>query len=165
EERPLPEVELVDLRQEFQQTGEDRVFSRRLLEEVEQRLTLHEQAIILLNRRGYSAVVLCRSCGESVQCKNCAIAMTHHKGSPRLECHYCNFRLPVPKVCPKCGSEHIYFLGSGSEKVEERLHSAFPTARVGRLDRDTVRGRYDFERVLNQLNSGEIDLLVGTQMV
>jgi primosomal protein N' (replication factor Y) len=165
EERPLPEVELVDLRQEFQATGEDRVLSRRLLEEIAERLTKKEQVIILLNRRGYSAVVLCRECGETVQCKNCAIAMTHHKGSPRLECHYCGYRIPVPHVCPKCQSEHIFFLGTGSEKVEEHLHAAFPQARIGRLDRDTVRGRHDFERVLNQLNSGEIDMLVGTQMI
>ncbi|MCU1309171.1 MAG: primosomal protein [Candidatus Angelobacter sp.] len=165
EARPMPEVEIVDLRQEFQQTGEDQIFSRRLLEELGQRLVLGEQAIVLLNRRGYSAVVLCRSCGETVQCKNCAIAMTHHKGSPRLECHYCGYRLPVPHICPKCNSEHIYFLGTGSEKVEDRLHTAFPQARIGRLDRDTVRGRHDFERVLNQLNAGELDILVGTQMV
>ncbi|HUR36841.1 MAG TPA: primosomal protein N', partial [Terriglobales bacterium] len=165
EDRPLPEVELVDLRLEYQQTGEEHIFSRRLMEEVQDRLTRKEQAIILLNRRGYSAVVLCRSCGETVQCKNCAIAMTHHKGSPRLECHYCGYRIPVPHVCPKCQSEHIYFLGTGSEKVEEELHRAFPQARVGRLDRDTVRGRHDFERVLNQLNAGDIDLLVGTQMI
>jgi primosomal protein N' (replication factor Y) (superfamily II helicase) len=163
--RPLPEVELIDLRMEFQQTGQDEIFSRRLIEEVQQRIAGGEQAILLINRRGYSAVVLCRTCGETVQCKNCAIAMTHHKGSPRLECHYCNYRQPVPHRCPKCESEHIFFLGTGSEKVEERLHQAFPTARIGRLDRDTVRGRHDFERVLNQLNAGDIDLLVGTQMV
>jgi primosomal protein N' (replication factor Y) len=163
--RPLPEVEVIDLRLEFQQTGQDEIFSRRLIEEVQQRIAGGEQAILLINRRGYSAVVLCRSCGETVQCKNCAIAMTHHKGSPRLECHYCNYRQPVPHRCPKCESEHIFFLGTGSEKVEERLHQAFPTARIGRLDRDTVRGRHDFERVLNQLNAGDIDLLVGTQMV
>ncbi|MBI2682177.1 MAG: primosomal protein N' [Acidobacteriales bacterium] len=164
-DRPLPEVEIVDLRREFQETGEDQLFSRRLIEEVQQRVQAGEQAIILMNRRGYSAVVLCRACGQTVQCKNCAIALTHHKGSARLECHYCGFRAAVPKKCPQCESEYVYFLGSGTEKVEERLHAAFPTARIGRLDRDTVRGRYDFERMLNQLDSGEIDLLVGTQMV
>jgi len=152
--RPLPEVELVDQRREFQETGKEEMFSRP-----------GGQAILLMNRRGYSAAVMCRSCGETVQCRNCAIAMTHHKGSPRLECHYCNFRQPVPSVCPKCQSEHVFFLGAGSEKVEEQLHAAFPTARIGRLDRDTVRGRYDFERVLNQLDAGELDLLVGTQMI
>lgn len=165
EQRPMPEVELVDLRQEFQQTGEDQIFSRRLVQEVKERMEKGEQAIILLNRRGYSAVVLCRSCGETVQCQNCAIALTHYKNSPRLECHYCAFRQPVPLRCPKCQSEYIYFLGSGSEKVEERLHEVFPAARIGRLDRDTVRGRHDFEHMLNRLNAGEIDLLVGTQMV
>lgn len=166
EQRPLPEVELIDLRQEFQQTGQaENIFSRRLIAEVQDRLARGEQAIILLNRRGYSAVVLCRACGETVQCQNCAIALTHHKGSPRLECHYCGYHERVPHVCPKCQSEYIYFLGAGSEKVEEQLHSSFPTARIGRLDRDTVRGRYDFEHMLNRLNAGEIDLLVGTQMV
>ena len=165
EQRPLPEVEIVDLRQEFQQTGQEQIFSRRLIEEVTARLHAGEQAIILLNRRGYAAVVLCRACGETIQCKNCAIAMTHHKGAARLECHYCGYRVPVPHMCPKCASDHIFFLGTGSEKVEERLHAAFPQARIGRLDRDTVRGRHDFERVLNQLNAGEIDLLVGTQMI
>jgi len=165
EQRPMPEVELVDMRGEFQLTGQDQIFSSRLMEEVNERLALGEQAIILLNRRGYSSVVLCRSCGETVQCKNCAIAMTHHKGTPRLECHYCGYKITVPHICPKCQSEHIFFLGTGSEKVEERLHASFPTARIGRLDRDTVRGRHDFERILNQLNAGEIDLLVGTQMI
>jgi primosomal protein N' (replication factor Y) len=121
--------------------------------------------MVLLNRRGYSSVVLCRSCGETLQCKNCTIAMTFHKSAHRMECHYCNYRQAVPKLCPKCSSEHIYFLGTGSEKVEERLHEAFPQARIGRLDRDTVRNRHDFERVLNQFHSGEINLLVGTQMI
>jgi len=165
EQRPLPEVELVDMRAEFQQTGEDQVFSRRLVEEIRERLERGEQAMILLNRRGYSPVVLCRSCGETVQCKNCAIAMTHHRRAQRLMCHYCGYRAPVPKVCPKCGREYIYFLGTGSEKLEDLLHGAFPTARIGRLDRDTVRGREDFERVLSALHAGELDLLVGTQMI
>src|SRR5438270_8503145 len=134
--------------------------------------------MILLNRRGYSAVVLCRSCGETMQCINCAVGLTHHKGtvSPaaltrrvragqRLECHYCGYRTSVPNLCPKCNSEHLYFLGAGSEKIEEALQEAFPEARIGRLDRDTVRSRHDFERVLNQLHGGELDLLVGTQMI
>jgi len=121
--------------------------------------------MILLNRRGYSPVVLCRSCGETVQCKNCAIAMTHHRRAQRLMCHYCGYQAPVPKICPKCGSEYVYFLGTGSEKLEDLLHGAFPTARVGRLDRDTVRGREDFERVLSALHAGDLDLLVGTQMI
>jgi len=165
EQRPLPEVELVDMRAEFQQSGEERVLSHRLIEEVRQRLDRGEQAMILLNRRGYSPVVLCRSCGETVQCQNCAISMTHHRRAQRLMCHYCAYQAPVPKVCPKCASEYVYFLGTGSEKLEDLLHGAFPTARIGRLDRDTVRGREDFERVLSALHAGELDLLVGTQMI
>jgi primosomal protein N' (replication factor Y) len=165
ERRPLPEVEVIDMKAEFHVTGEDQLFSRRLVEEVSERLTRGEQAIILLNRRGYSSVVLCRACGATVQCKNCAISMTFHKGGYRLECHYCGYKQPVPKVCPKCQSEYIHFLGAGSEKVEERLHGAFPGARIGRLDRDTVKSRHDFERVLNQFHANEINLLVGTQMI
>ncbi|HWX54935.1 MAG TPA: primosomal protein N' [Verrucomicrobiae bacterium] len=165
ERRPLPEVEIVDMKMEFHQTGEDRIFSRRLIEEVSERLERGEQAMVLLNRRGYSSVVLCRACGETLQCKNCTISLTFHKAGYRMECHYCGYRQAVPKVCPKCASEHIYFLGAGSEKVEERLHEAFPQARIGRLDRDTVRTRHDFERVLNQFHAGEINLLVGTQMI
>jgi primosomal protein N' (replication factor Y) (superfamily II helicase) len=165
ERRPLPEVEVVDMKFDFQQSGEDHIFSRQLIEEVTERLSRGEQALILLNRRGYSSVVLCRSCGETLQCKNCTIALTFHKSGYRMECHYCGYRQAVPKVCPSCASEYIFFLGAGSEKVEERLHEAFPQARIGRLDRDTVRTRHDFERVLSQFHAGEINLLVGTQMI
>ncbi len=165
ERRPLPEVEIVDMRFEFKQSGEDKLFSRQLVEEVSGRLERAEQAMILLNRRGYSSIVLCRACGETLQCVNCSIAMTFHKAGYRMECHYCGYKRAVPKTCPKCESEYIYFLGAGSEKVEERLHAAFPQARIGRLDRDTVRTRHDFERVLNQFHAGEINLLVGTQMI
>jgi primosomal protein N' (replication factor Y) len=91
--------------------------------------------------------------------------MTHHKRSHRMVCHYCGFTTPVPKVCGECGSEYVQFLGTGSEKLEELLHGLFPQARIGRLDRDTVRGREDFERALNALNQGDLDLLVGTQMI
>ncbi|HWZ46082.1 MAG TPA: primosomal protein N' [Candidatus Saccharimonadales bacterium] len=165
ERRPLPLVEVIDMKAEFQVAGEDQIFSRRLVEEVSERLARGEQAMVLLNRRGYSSVVLCRACGETIQCKNCAIAMTYHKAGYRLECHYCGYKQAVPKVCPKCQSEHVFFLGAGSEKVEERLHAAFPRARIGRLDRDTVKTRHDFERVLNQFHANEINLLVGTQMI
>ena len=165
EQRPLPEVEIIDMRQEFQETGHEQVISRKLAEEIKERLERKEQVMVLLNRRGYSPVVLCRACGKTLECKNCAIAMTHHKRSRRMECHYCGYRAPVPKACVHCGSEYVYFLGTGSEKLEELLHGMFPQARIGRLDRDTVRGRDDFERALNALNDGELDLLVGTQMI
>jgi primosomal protein N' (replication factor Y) len=165
EQRPLPEVEIVDMRLEFQETGKEQVISRKLAEEIKQRLDRKEQVMVLLNRRGYSPVALCRACGNRLECRNCAIAMTHHKRSNRMVCHYCGFMAPVPKVCGECGSEYVYFLGTGSEKLEVLLHGLFPQARIERLDRDTVRGNEDFERALNALNEGELDLLVGTQMI
>ena len=165
EQRTLPEVELIDMKLEFQETGQEQVISRKLAEEIRERLARKEQVMILLNRRGYSPVALCRACASRMECRNCAVAMTHHKKSNRMVCHYCGFEAPIPKVCGDCGSEYVYFLGTGSEKLEELLHGMFPTARIGRLDRDTVRGKEDFERVLGALNEGELDLLVGTQMI
>jgi len=165
EQRPLPEVEIIDMRQEFQETGHEQVISRKLTEEIKERLSRHEQVMVLLNRRGYSPVVLCRTCGKTLECKNCAIALTHHKRARKMQCHYCGYTAPVPQHCIHCGSEYVYFLGTGSEKLEELLHGLFPEARIGRLDRDTVRGRDDFERMLAGMDAGEIDLLVGTQMI
>lgn len=173
--RPLPEVELIDMRSEFQQTGQESLFSRSLIEQTKAALERDEQAIILLNRRGYSFAVICRACGEKLECQNCAIALTHHKPpaedagpareGQRLECHYCGFRRTVPSRCPKCDSEHLYYLGAGSQQGEQRLAEIFPGARIGRMDRDTVRGRHDLERLLSRLHSAEINLLVGTQMI
>jgi primosomal protein N' (replication factor Y) (superfamily II helicase) len=165
EKRPLPEVEILDMRAEFQRTKKEEVLSQKLVEEIGECLARGEQAMILLNRRGFSSFVLCRSCGETVQCRNCAIAMTYHKREHRLICHYCGFVRPAPKTCPKCGSEYVQYLGTGSEKLEQILHGLFPQARIGRLDRDTVRGRDDLERILSALHAREIDLLVGTQMI
>jgi primosomal protein N' (replication factor Y) len=165
EHRPLPEVEVVDMRLEFQETGREQVISRKLAAEIQERLDRKEQAMVLLNRRGYSPAVLCRTCGKKLECKNCAIALTHHKREHKMVCHYCGYLAPVPKSCPHCGSEYVYFLGTGSEKLEELLHGMFPQARIARLDRDTVRGHEDFERTLNALNEGELDLIVGTQMI
>jgi primosomal protein N' (replication factor Y) (superfamily II helicase) len=165
EQRPLPEVEIVDMRQEFQETGHEQVISRKLTAEIKDRFDRQEQVMVLLNRRGYSPVVLCRSCGKTLECSNCAIALTRHKREQKMVCHYCGYVAPVPKACVHCGSEYIYFLGTGSEKLEELLHGMFPQARIARLDRDTVRGHEDFERTLNALNEGELDLIVGTQMI
>ena len=173
--RSLPTVELVDMRTEFKETGKEDIFSRPLVAETQATLDRGEQVMILLNRRGYSFTVLCRSCGEKIECENCAIAMTYHKPSAqadlhahagdRLQCHYCGFRRSVPKLCPKCQSEHLFYLGAGSQQGEERLQELFPGARIGRMDRDTVRGRGDMERLLTRFYSGEINLLVGTQMI
>jgi primosomal protein N' (replication factor Y) len=173
--RPLPEVQLVDMREEFREVGKEQIFSRSLIEQTQTALDRGEQALILLNRRGYSFAVMCRACGEKLECENCAIALTHHKPSEedggmaregqRLECHYCGFRRTVPPRCPKCDSEHLYYLGAGSQQGEEKLQEIFPGARIGRMDRDTMRGRGDLERLLARLHSGEVNLLVGTQMI
>ena len=165
EQRPLPEVEIIDMRQEFQETGHEQVISRKLAAEIKERFDRNEQVMVLLNRRGYSPLVLCRTCGKTLECQNCAIALTHHKREHKMVCHYCGYTAPVPKACVHCGSEYVYFLGTGSEKLEELLHGMFPQARVARLDRDTVRGHEDFERTLNALSDGELDLVVGTQMI
>ncbi len=175
--RQLPKVESIDMRQEFRQTGSEQLFSRRLIEETQATLDRGEQVILLLNRRGFSAVVMCRSCGEKLECENCSISLTYHKGGEerslngearvgqRMECHYCGYRRGVPSKCPKCESDHLYYLGAGSQQGEERLQELFPGARIGRMDRDTVRSRGDMERMLSKLHSGEINLLVGTQMI
>lgn len=174
-QRAMPEVSLIDMRQEFNETGHNHLLSRAMITEVEATLARGEQAMLLLNRRGFSFVAMCRACGEKLECENCAIALTHHKqagdldaeavAGQRLECHYCGFRRTVPKRCPKCDSEHLYFFGVGSQQGEQRLRELFPNARIGRMDRDTMRTHHDFERILGQLHRGDINLLVGTQMI
>src|SRR5271157_1896614 len=154
EERPMPMVELIDMRQEFLETRKQATFSRKLEEAIGQRLENGEQTIVLLNRRGFSSFVACRSCGERVECMNCSVTLTFHKRDRRLLCHYCGYAEKVPSVCPKCSSEHIYFLGVGSERVEEELHRAFPAARIARLDRDTVTGKRQYETILHDFREG-----------
>jgi primosomal protein N' (replication factor Y) len=176
--RPLPDVALIDMRREFAETGHDHLVSRSLKDEIEATLGRGEQAMLLLNRRGYSFVAMCRACGEKLQCDNCAIALTHHKShlamddgpavqtaGQRLECHYCGFRRSVPKRCPQCDSDHMYFFGIGSQQGEERLQEMFPHAHIARMDRDTMRNHRDYQRILARLQSGEVNLLVGTQMI
>ena len=165
EERPMPTVELIDMRQEFLETRKQATFSRKLLDAIGERLDNGEQTIVLLNRRGFSSFVACRACGERVECINCSLTLTYHKRDRRLLCHYCGYAEKVPSVCPKCASEHIYFLGLGSERVEEELHRAFPAARIARLDRDTVTGKRHYETILQDFREGNYDILVGTQMI
>jgi primosomal protein N' (replication factor Y) len=165
EARPMPRVELIDMRQEFLETRKQETFSRKLIEALGERVESGEQTIVLLNRRGFSSFVACRACGERVQCINCSLTLTYHKRDRRLLCHYCGYAEKVPSQCPKCSSEHIYFLGIGSERVEEELHRAFPAARIARLDRDTVTGKRQYETILQEFREGNYDMLVGTQMI
>jgi primosomal protein N' (replication factor Y) (superfamily II helicase) len=163
--RPMPQVEIIDMRLEFLETKKQATFSRKLLEEMAQRLSSGEQVMLLLNRRGFSSFMVCRACGERLQCANCAVALTHHRRDRRMLCHYCGYAERVPEECPKCGSDHIQFLGTGSERVEDELHQHFPAARIARLDRDSVSGKGSFESILQAFRAGEIDILVGTQMI
>jgi len=165
EKRPLPKVELIDMREEFLETRKQATFSRRLIDAIHERLDNHEQAMLLLNRRGFSSFVTCRSCGERVQCIHCSVTLTYHRRDRRMLCHYCNWSAKVPDRCPKCDSDYMQFIGVGSERVEDELHGAFPKARIARLDRDTVGGKRDYESILAAFRGGDYDILVGTQMI
>ena len=164
-ERSLASVEIVDLRKDFQQTHQTSPISAPLHAGIQECLANGTQALVLINRRGYSWSVLCRSCGASVQCVNCSISMTHHKHRNRLECHYCGSIQQIPKQCPKCQSKYVYFFGEGSEHLEERLRKEFPGARIARLDRDTARTKRQYQETLGAFAGGALDLLVGTQML
>ena len=165
ERRPMPQVELVDMRLEFLETRKQATFSRKLVDAVDARLVNGEQTMLLLNRRGFSSFVTCRACGERVQCVNCSVTLTFHRRDRRLLCHYCNYAEKVPTTCPKCQSEHIHFIGVGSEKAEDELHRDFPKARIARLDRDTASAKKQFENILNGFRERNFDILVGTQMI
>ena len=145
------------MRQEFQETGQEQVISRKLAAEIKERLERKEQVMVLLNRRGYSPVVLCRTCGKKLRMQE----LRHRAHPPQARAQNGVPLLRIHRAraegCVHCGSEYVYFLGTGSEKLEELLHGMFPQARIARLDRDTVRGHEDFERTLNALNEGELD--------
>jgi len=165
EQRAMASVEIVDLREDFAKTHQTSPISAALHGGIADCLAQKTQALVLINRRGYSWSVLCRSCGASVQCENCSISMTHHKQRNRLECHYCGSLKPIPKQCPKCQSKYVYFFGEGSEHLEERLRKEFPGARIARLDRDTARTKRQYQETLGAFASGALDILVGTQML
>jgi primosomal protein N' (replication factor Y) len=165
ENRPMAAVEIVDLRDDFRQTHSSEPISGALRAAIARRLEEGTQSLLLVNRRGYSWYALCRSCGASLECEHCSIALTYHKARGRLECHYCGYSRAVPKTCPKCESKHLYFVGAGAEQLEERLKTLFPAASIGRLDRDTARQPRMWQQLLGAFADGRIDILVGTQMV
>ena len=160
--RPLPQVQIVDLR--TYSTGPDGVLSAPLADALATVLAQHEQAILFLNRRGFSSFVLCRACGNVFRCQNCSVTLTYHRSLERLLCHYCGYAIDVPKQCPSCARERVALLGLGTEQVEEYLARRFPEARIGRLDRDTAGAR-GLRTILRQFSRRELDILVGTQMV
>lgn len=164
-DRPLATAEIVDLRQTFKEEGSDPVVSPELRAAIADAHAKGEQSMILLNRRGFSQFVLCRSCGETIKCVNCDITLTYHKGIDRLVCHYCNYRMRTPPSCPSCESAFLYFLGEGTEQLEKILRREFPQLKIARIDRDTTRKKKQLERLLHDFSAGKIDMLVGTQMI
>jgi primosomal protein N' (replication factor Y) len=165
EDRHLPAVEIINMRDEYRAEGKQILFSRRLLQAIRERLERHEQTMILLNRRGYACFLLCRRCGLTFQCSSCSVALTYHRKINKLLCHYCGLARTPPAKCTDCGSEYIFYVGEGTERLEVELKQTFEDARVGRIDRDAMRHIRDYERVLGGFRDGQIDILVGTQMI
>ncbi len=161
---PLPAVEVVDMREELRLGNRD-IFSGVLKRALEQTLAAQEQAILFLNRRGFATFVLCRSCGQAVECPECSVSMTFHQRENRLMCHYCERTAPVPTQCPECGSDKIRHFGAGTERVVDEVARLFPDARVVRADRDTLTRPQDYADLYHQFFRGEADVLVGTQMI
>ena len=159
----LPEVEIVDLKEELKAKNRS-MFSRLLMAEMEERLSKKEQTMLFLNRRGYSGSVSCRSCGKPVMCPHCSVSLTLHYDQT-IHCHYCGYHMPVPKECPSCGSPYIAAFGTGTQKVEEAVKKLFPKARVLRMDADTTKEKESYEKILSSFANEEADILVGTQMI
>jgi primosomal protein N' (replication factor Y) len=166
-DRPLAAVRLVNMRTEYAEEGPDVVVSRDLAAAIGERLQRREQVLVLLNRRGYSTAVFCRQCGDTFDCPNCSVSLTVHtaRNGWRARCHYCNYSVTVPKTCRKCAAPYLEHAGYGTERVEEHLRERFPEARIGRIDRDSVRRRGALTRLLSAFAAGELDVLVGTQMI
>jgi primosomal protein N' (replication factor Y) len=163
--RPMAAAQIIDMREVFARYKKPRIFSDELLKAIAETHAKNEQSIILLNRRGYSSFVLCRSCGESVQCPNCDVTLTYHRSERVIICHYCNHREPAPQKCPSCEGKFIYYVGEGTQQIEEQFKTLFPALRIARIDRDTSSRRGAFEKSLLAFAKGEIDMLVGTQIL
>ncbi|WHX63490.1 primosomal protein N' [Peribacillus frigoritolerans] len=160
----LPAVDIVDMREELR-TGNRSMFSELLFTRLKDRLEKGEQTVLMLNKRGHSSFVMCRSCGLVINCPNCDISLTYHRFNDIMKCHYCGFEEGMPSVCPECESEHIRFFGTGTQKVEEELAKILPEARVIRMDVDTTSKKGSHERLLNAFGEGKADILLGTQMI
>ena len=162
--RPLPTVEIVDMRNELQ-LGNNSIFSAKLHAAMQECLDAGNQAMLFINRRGYSTFVSCRECGKAVKCPNCDVTLTYHQSEELLKCHYCGEVMRPPRTCPQCGSKYIKYFGAGTQKVQDEVAKLFPQARVGRLDVDTTVAKDSHERILEDFRSGNTNVLVGTQMI
>ena len=164
-DRPMAAVTIVDMREEYAANGPDVILSASLVTALGQRLERNEQAMILLNRRGFATVVFCRQCAHTLECPNCSITLTVHKAIRRARCHYCNFSMTLPTTCANCAGPYLEQLGFGTERVEAEVKALHPGARVARVDRDTMRKRGAITSLLSKFAAGELDVLVGTQMI
>jgi primosomal protein N' (replication factor Y) (superfamily II helicase) len=166
-DRPLAAVTVVDMREEYAADGPDVILSRALRDAIRSRLDRREQVLVLLNRRGFATAVFCRQCAGTIDCPNCSVSLVvrGEGASPRARCHYCNYTTRVPKACPLCGGAYLEQTGFGTERVEAEVRAACPGARVGRLDRDAIRRRGTLAALLSRFSTGDIDVLVGTQMI
>jgi primosomal protein N' len=160
----LPNVEIVDLRNELEQ-GNKTMISGKLYKAIKENLQNNKQTILFLNRRGFSTFVMCRECGHTIKCKNCDITLTYHANSKKLKCHYCGYEEEIAKECPKCHSKNIKYFGAGTQKLEEQIHLLFPEASTIRMDVDTVTKKNSHEEILNKFKKDNINILIGTQMV
>ena len=161
---PLPQVEVVDLKQELK-AGNRSIFSRSLSQATAKAVANREQVILFLNRRGAATFIQCRSCGFVLRCQRCDVALTHHFTEDMLVCHQCNYRMPVLQTCPRCLSRRIKFLGIGTQKLEQEVSFTFPQARRLRWDSDVTRGKHSHQEILNKFRAHDADILIGTQMV
>jgi primosomal protein N' (replication factor Y) len=164
-DRAMARVEIVDMREVFARAGKYQVLSDELINAIAETHERGEQAIVLLNRRGYSSFVLCRSCGERMQCPQCDVTLTFHQRERSLICHYCDLRRRPPEKCPACQGQYIHYVGEGTEQIEEIISQRFPALRLARLDRDTTARRHTYEQAILRFGAGELDMLVGTQMI
>ena len=160
----MPPVEIVDMREELKR-GNRTIFSTSLRTAIEERLTQKEQIILFLNRRGFSTHVFCRACGYVERCDHCSISLTFHFHTKRMGCRHCGYERPTPQVCPECGSVYIRYFGLGTEQVEQEVTKAFPRARIRRMDADSTTRKDAHQKILDAFKAGEIDILVGTQMI
>jgi primosomal protein N' (replication factor Y) len=165
DKRPLPEVEIVDMKAVSEEESGDGILSPTLKEAMKKNLAKRKQTLLFLNRRGFNRVYLCRSCGQAIQCKNCDLSLTYHFTTNRLACHYCGFHSEVHKTCPSCGHAGMRAYGFGTEKLEQEVRETLPEGRIARMDRDSTRRKGQTFRILKQFSDHEIDVLVGTQMI
>lgn len=161
----LPDIQIIDLKDKIKRKQMNGHFSNTLIEAIQETLEKKQQIILFQNRRGYAPFLLCNTCGNIPQCPNCDVSLTYHQIQKRLRCHYCGHSTAVPQTCVACGSSSLDMKGVGTEQIEEELNRLFPQARITRMDKDTTRGKYGFEKIIHQFENYEIDILVGTQMV